>query len=143
MHCILHSSRNGCQDSTSATTMAIRMKLNYHLVYYLLIKEKVLNTITFKIFNNGCPTCAGSRLYDNEVIPYANTRPDQKHLINSAHTWFCKHKFGKWVNNMRRCAYKIGKDAFIAAFGTEAWNSLLVITSNYGNECHLVKHFSN
>ena len=80
--------------------------------------------------------CAGSRLYDKEIIKYANTRPEQKDLLDSAQRWFVRHKFGMWVNNLRKRCFEIGKEAFIEEFGL-AWISLLVHTSNYGNEAHL------
>ena len=87
--------------------------------------------------NLGHMACAGSRLYDEEIVKYANTHPGQKALLTSASTWLSKHKFTKWVNNLRKRCLEIGPNTLIEEFGTYCWVSLLVVTSNYGNESHL------
>ena len=80
--------------------------------------------------NLGHMACAGSRLYDEEIIKYANTRPEQKKLLELSERWFIRHKFGKWVNNLRKRCLEIGQESFIKEFGEKAWISLLVHTSN-------------
>ena len=87
--------------------------------------------------NLGHMACAGSRLFDEEVIKYANTHAQQKNMLACSERWLIRHKFGRWVNNLRRRCLEIGHEAFIPDFGDKHWISLLVHTSNYGNECHL------
>ena len=91
--------------------------------------------------NPGSMAAAGVRFYQGELQPYKHTTEDKKNLnklIKAADRYFRKFKFPKWVNNLRRRMTDRGGNGLTVPIGDNMpWASLVVTTSNYGNETHL------
>ena len=85
---------------------------------------------------SGGMSASGARLYKQEIIPYKNTHPSQKGLLTSAATWFGKYGFFPWTYLLWSRMEDLGPQAVCPSFGQTPFCSLLVMTSNYGNECH-------
>ena len=85
---------------------------------------------------SGSMAASGFRLYDGELIPYKNTHPSQEGLLDSAERWMRKWGFGAWSNLLRDRMRQLRTKGVVRGFGKLPWCSLLITSSNYGNECH-------
>ena len=87
---------------------------------------------------SGAMACSGMRLYGEQLIQYKNSDPSQNQMIECVQSYFKKHGYLKYVNNLLRCVTNAGGNkSNTIDLGRYSWCNLCVTTSNYGNEPHL------
>ena len=89
--------------------------------------------------HTGSMAVSGNRLYDNELIPYANTTQSFKAIEESSRRYLRRYGFADRVNTIHQEVVDAGGNDRTLR-GSQArflWCTLSVTTKNYGNECHL------